>query len=69
MPLDEGDAVRFADMIAFGDKVVAMVAGMSLSQFMGDERTLFAVCNGIQVVGEAGWKLAGDSKSRHSEIP
>ena len=69
MPLDEGDAVRLADMVEFGDKVVAMVAGMSLSQFMGDERTLFAVCYGIQVVGEAGWKLSDNLKSHHTEVP
>jgi uncharacterized protein with HEPN domain len=46
-----------------------MVAGMSLEQFMADERTIFAVCYGIQVAGEAGWKLSDSIKQQHAEIP
>lgn len=69
MSLDPDDAARLEDMIEFGNKVVAMVGGMSLSQFMADEKCVFAVCYGIQVVGEAGWKLSDRIKMEHSEIP
>lgn len=69
MPLDADDASKLEDMVEFGDKVVGMVAGLSLSQFMADERTLFAVCYGIQVVGEVGWKLSDAIKQQHTEIP
>jgi len=51
-------------MSEFGDKVGAMVAGMNLNQFMSDERTIFGVCYGIHVVGEAGWKLSEELKKR-----
>ena len=69
MPLEADDVSKLEDMIAFGSKVVGMVAGMSLSEFMADERTLFAVCYGVQVVGEAGWKLSDSIKQQHTEIP
>lgn len=69
MPLDADDASKLEDMIEYGDKVVGMVAEMDLSHFMADERTLFAVCYGVQVVGEAGWKLSDAIKQQHTEIP
>ena len=53
MPLESDDVARMRDMVAFGAKVAAIVAGVTREQFIADTKTLFAACYGIQVVGEA----------------
>jgi uncharacterized protein with HEPN domain len=69
MPLEPNDVGKLRDMIEFGEKVAGMIQGMPLNKFMADEKTLFAVCYGLQVVGEAGWKLSDSFKRAHAEIP
>ncbi len=69
MPVDEDDAARLRDMVAFGQKVAAIIAGVSRDQFVADAKTFFATCYGIQVVGEAAWKLSDTFKNTHSAIP
>jgi uncharacterized protein with HEPN domain len=46
-----------------------MVDGLSPEAFVADTKTFFAVCYGIQVVGEAAWKLSDDLKKVHTSIP
>ena len=69
MPLESDDVARLRDMKGFGAKVAAIVAGVSREQFMADNKTLFAACYGIQVVGEAAWKLSDAFKKSHTAIP
>jgi uncharacterized protein with HEPN domain len=69
MPLDAADLARLRDVIIFGEKVAAIIAGVSREQFQIDAKTLFAVCYGIQVVGEAAWKLSDGFKQTHPTIP
>ena len=69
MPLDQDDVVRLRDITTFGSKVAAIVAGVTREQFAADSKTLFATCYGIQVVGEAAWKLSASFKQSHPSIP
>ena len=69
MPLDPDDVARLRDIVSFGSKVAAIVAGASPELFITDSKTLFATCYGIQVVGEAAWKLSDGFKQSHSLIP
>lgn len=46
-----------------------MVTGLDHALFLADQKTVFAVCYGIQVVGEAAWKLSDPLKKAHPEIP
>ncbi len=69
MSLEEADAGRLRDVIAYGHKVAQIIAGASLAEFLADQKTFFAACYGIQVVGEAAWKLSDSFKRRHPTIP
>ncbi len=69
MPLDPQDAGKLRDILEFGEKVMGMVFGISIDDLMSDQKTLFAICYGLQVIGEAGWKLSGPFKRTHVEIP
>jgi uncharacterized protein with HEPN domain len=69
MPLDPKDAGLLRDVVSYGQKVQAMVSGMDQAGFLTDQKTVFAVCYGIQIVGEAAWKLSDSLKKAHTEIP
>lgn len=69
MPLEPSDLGRLRDVVHYGDKVLAMVAGLNQEAFLADTKTFFAVCYGIQVVGEAAWKLSDDLKRANTAIP
>ena len=69
MPLDEADIGRLRDVVAFGHKVAAIIAGVTQPQFLADAKTFFATCYGIQVVGEAAWKLSDGFNRGHTTIP
>jgi len=69
MPPDQDDLGRLRDAINFGDKVVRMVSDFDEPSFVVDDKTLFATCYGIQVVGEAIWKLSDEVKKSFPEIP
>jgi uncharacterized protein with HEPN domain len=69
MPLDPDDVSRLRDVITYAGKVQAMVDGLSQASFVADTKTFFAVCYGIQVVGEAAWKLSDGMKKAHTTIP
>ena len=58
MQLDADDMARLRDIVSFGSKVAAIVDGATQEQFTADNKILFATCYGIQVVGEAAWKLS-----------
>ena len=69
MPLDEADNGRLRDVVAYGHNVAAIITGVTQPQFLADAKTFFATCYGIQVVGEAAWKLSDGFKRRHTAIP
>lgn len=69
MPLSEDDVSRLCDVVVYARKVMAMVEGLSLDAFLGDDTSLFAVCYGIQIVGEAVWKLSDEVKAMPTTIP
>lgn len=69
MPLDPDDVSRLRDVITYAGKVQTMVDGLSQVSFVADTKTFFAVCYGIQVVGEAAWKISDGMKKSHTTIP
>lgn len=69
MQLDPLDVGRLRDVVTYGEKVQVMLGGLSQQEFLVDTKTFFAVCYGIQVVGEAAWKLSDGMKKAHTTIP
>jgi len=69
MPLDEHDVSRLRDVLSYGEQVCNMVADFSQETFLKDPKTVFAVCYGIQIVGEAVWKLSNEFKKSETAIP
>jgi uncharacterized protein with HEPN domain len=69
MQLDPQDAGRLRDVLVYGEKVQAMVGNLSQQAFLADTKTFFAVCYGIQVVGEAAWKLSNTVRKANTAIP
>jgi uncharacterized protein with HEPN domain len=50
-------------------KIPSFVAGMTYEQFMGDEKTVFAVIRAIEIIGEATKNVPPSVRNRHPEIP
>ena len=69
MPLDPHDASRLRDVVTYGEKVQSMIGGLSYEEFLADTKTVFAVSYGIQVVGEAVWKVSEELKRATTAIP
>lgn len=45
------------------------VAGMSFEQFADDDKTVFAVIRGLEIVGEASKQVPEEVRGRYKEVP
>jgi len=57
------------DMIAACRSMIAFVEGMSLEQYLADEKTRFAVSRCYEILGEAVRHIPDRVKNAHPEIP
>ena len=57
------------DMLEASNKVASFVVGSTLEQFLGDEKTQFAVVRGLEIIGEAAKKIPASFKAKHPQIP
>ena len=57
------------DILENAEKAVGFVSGMSGDDFLGDEKTVFAVIRAIEILGEATKKIPNDVREKYSDIP
>jgi uncharacterized protein with HEPN domain len=57
------------DMVHACRSIIRFVAGMSLEDYLADEKTRFAVMRGYEMLGEAVRHLPESLKAAHPDIP
>lgn len=58
-----------ADIIKSIDSLESFTKGMSYEEFIRDEKTVWAVIRGIEIIGEAVKNLPDHLKEKHPDIP
>ncbi len=56
------------DIIESGEKVIRYTAGLTLEQFLADDKTIDAVIRNFEIIGEAANRLQDDFKDKHPDI-
>ncbi len=67
MKREIGDYIQ--DVIDAMRKGMKFVEGMEYEDFIGDDKTVFAVIRAIEVIGEVVKNIPEDVKKKHPEIP
>ena len=57
------------DMVHACHAIISFVAGMSLDDYLADEKTRFAVMRAYEMLGEAVRHLSESLKTAHPDIP
>ena len=57
------------DILEYIDRIERFTDGLSFDEFKSDERTICAVVNCIEVIGEATKHIPESTKSKYPEIP
>jgi len=61
-------AQRLRDIIENIDAIRAFTTAMSLGEFVGDRKTVYAVTRALEIISEASRRLPDDLKLRHPGI-
>ena len=61
------DYVR--DMLEAARKAEEFIGGMTLEQFLADDKTNYAVVRAITIVGEAAKKIPEQVRTRYPDVP
>jgi uncharacterized protein with HEPN domain len=64
---DYSDYLR--DILNGVEKVRRFTQGMGFAQFASDDKTVFAVIRGLEIVGEAAKRLPRSLRDRHPQVP
>lgn len=56
------------DIIESGRKILSYTAGLTIEQFLGDEKTVDAVIRNFEVIGEAAGNLPIEFRSQYPDI-
>jgi uncharacterized protein with HEPN domain len=67
--LSERTVQRLHDMIEDADRIAVFIDGMSLYEFLADERTIFAVERLLQRITEAAIQIGIDEASQVAGLP
>lgn len=57
------------DILDAADKVSTFTHGMTLGQFIEDDKSQFAVIRGLEVIGEATKKIPASFRNKHPQVP
>jgi uncharacterized protein with HEPN domain len=57
------------DILGNAAKALEFVKGMSESEFLQDDKTIFAVIRALEVMGEAAKNVPDDIRNKYSHIP
>jgi uncharacterized protein with HEPN domain len=57
------------DILEHAEKVQRFVAGMTVDDFLQDEKTVFAVIRALEVVGEATKKIPTEVREKYPNVP
>jgi uncharacterized protein with HEPN domain len=57
------------DIVGAVRSIIRFAAGMSLEQYLEDEKTRYAVMRGYEIIGEAVRHLPAELKAANSDIP
>lgn len=57
------------DMLDATEKIEHFTFGLSFLEFIGDDKTVFAVARALEVIGEAAKRIPRSVQGRHDEIP
>ena len=58
-----------ADMVAYAEAAVTLVAGMSAGAVEADVRTRLALERAIEILGEAAGKVPAEARDRYPDLP
>jgi uncharacterized protein with HEPN domain len=58
-----------ADILDAIGKVMRFIEGMTLEEFTQDDKTVFAVVRGLEIIGEATKQIPSSVRDQHTEIP
>jgi len=63
------DQVYLLDILDAINKVNEFLIGFNINEFENDEKTIFAVCHALEIVGEASNKLSQNFKEENPNFP
>ena len=58
-----------ADILNALEKVSRFIAGMTFEEFATDDKTIFAVVRGLEIVGEATKQIPASVRDTYPEVP
>jgi len=67
MKREIGDYIQ--DIVDSMDKAIRFVNGMKYTDFISDDKTIFAVVRALEIIGEAVKNIPQEIKEKHIEIP
>jgi uncharacterized protein with HEPN domain len=56
------------DIVENIDAIAKFTAGMTLDNFVGDRKTVYALTWALEIISEAARRLPGDFKANHSTV-
>ncbi len=63
------DLVYLKDILEAVEKVEEFLRGMEFDEFKRDEKTIFAVCHALEIVGEAANRLSEEFRKDNVDFP
>lgn len=67
MPREHADYL--GDILNAMDKAIEFVEGISYEEFIGDDKTFFAVIRALEIIGEAAKKIPEKIRKQNPNIP
>lgn len=69
MSVDRTHADYLADILDAIRKVAQFIQGMTFEEFTKDDKTVFAVTRGLEIIGEATKRIPSTVRDLHPEVP
>ena len=58
-----------ADMISFGERILAYTDGLPQAEFVADDKTYDAVLRNLELLGEAATHIPASVREAHGDVP